>query len=186
MSTALMLIAGLALLVVGAEALVRGASKIAAAVGISPLVIGLTVVAFGTSAPELAVGVQAALAGSGDIALGNVIGSNIFNILGCLGIAGLVSDAGLPLAPSVMNFDMWVMVAVAVACLPVFLSGRGIARWEGAMFLFYYAAYAAYLILAAQSHDALGEYSQVMLGFVVPITIVTLVVSVARSGRPAA
>jgi cation:H+ antiporter len=78
------------------------------------------------------------------------------------------------------------MLAVAVACLPVFIAGRSIARWEGAMFLFYYAAYAAYLILAAQSHDALDEYSQIMLGFVVPITIVTLVVSVARPARPAA
>jgi cation:H+ antiporter len=129
---------------------------------------------------------MAALRKERDIAIGNIIGSNIFNILGCLGIAGLVSSSGLPLAPSVMNFDMWVMVAVAVACLPVFVAGRVIARWEGVMFLFYYAAYAAYLILAAQSHDALDEYSQVMLGFVVPITIVTLVVSVARPSPPAA
>ena len=182
----LLIAAGLALLVLGSDWLVDASVTFARIIGVSDLVIGLTIVAAGTSMPEVATSIMAAVRKERDIAIGNVIGSNIFNILGCLGIAGLVSGAGLPLAPSVMNFDLWVMVAVAVACLPVFLSGRAIARWEGAMFLFYYAAYAAYLILAAQSHDALGEYSQVMLGFVVPITIVTLVVSIARPSRPAA
>jgi cation:H+ antiporter len=75
----------------------------------------------------------------------------------------------------VLNFDIWVMIAVALACLPVFLSGREIARWEGGVFLLYYAAYVAYLILAAQQHDALGVFSSTMLGFVIPITVVTLV-----------
>jgi cation:H+ antiporter len=123
---------------------------------------------------------MAAIRKERDIAIGNVVGSNIFNILGCLGLAGVVSSTGLPLAPSVLNFDLWVMLAVAFACLPVFLTGRTIARWEGAVFVFYYIAYVAYLILAAQEHDALGAYSGVMLGFVVPITVVTLVVAVSR------
>mgnify|MGYP002717917268 CR=1 FL=1 len=87
------LIAGLVLLVAGAEVLVRGAAKLAAQFGIPPLVIGLTVVAFGTSAPETAVSVQAALNGSGDIAIGNVVGSNIFNILGIAGTTALVMAA---------------------------------------------------------------------------------------------
>lgn len=179
-STLLLFLAGAVLLIGGAELLVRGASRIAVAVGISPLVVGLTVVAFGTSAPELAVTVRSAYTGSADVALGNVVGSNIFNILGCLGLAGVVSSTGLPLAPSVLNFDLWVMLAVAFACLPVFLTGRTIARWEGAVFVFYYIAYVAYLILAAQEHDALGAFSGVMLGFVVPITVITLVVAVSR------
>ena len=180
----LLIAAGLVLLVLGSGWLVDASSAFARLIGVSDLVIGLTIVAAGTSMPELATSIMAALRNERDIAIGNIIGSNIFNILGCLGIAGLVSGSGLPLAPAVMNFDMWVMVAVAVACLPVFVAGRLIARWEGMIFVFYYAAYAAYLILAAQAHDALDEYSQVMLGFVVPITIVTLVVSVARPPRP--
>jgi len=81
---------GLALLVLGGELLVRGASRLAASLRISPLVIGLTVVAFGTSAPELAVSVQSALSGNADIALGNVVGSNIFNVLFILGVSALI------------------------------------------------------------------------------------------------
>jgi cation:H+ antiporter len=88
------------------------------------------------------------------------------------------------MAPSVLAFDIWVMLAVALACLPVFMTGREIARWEGGVFLGYYVAYVAYLILAAQQHDALQAFSGLMLGFVVPLTLVTLVVVVIR--RPAA
>ena len=88
--TLVLLLLGLVLLVGGAEALVRGASRLAAAVGISPLVIGLTVVAFGTSAPEMAVSVGAVLGGRTDIAVGNVVGSNVFNILLILGVSALI------------------------------------------------------------------------------------------------
>jgi len=79
-------------------------------------------------------------------------------------------------APAVLNFDLWVMLATALACLPVFISGREIARWEGGLFVAYYVAYVAYLILAAQQHDALPWFSGAMLGFVLPLTVVTLVV----------
>ena len=119
-----------------------------------------------------------------DSAVGTVVGRSTFNILGCLGLAGLVAGSeGLSVAPSLMAFDIWVMLAVALACLPIFLSGREIARWEGAVFLGYYAAYVSYLILAAQQHDALHTYSAVMLGFVIPLTVVTLVVSLIRPSR---
>jgi cation:H+ antiporter len=128
---------------------------------------------------------MAAVKGERDIAVGNVVGSNLFNILGCLGLSGLVAGSGgLAVPPSVLNFDIWVMIAVALACLPVFLSGREIARWEGALFLLYYAAYVAYLILAAQQHDALGVFSSTMLGFVIPITVVTLVAMTLRRPGP--
>ncbi|MDQ3206954.1 MAG: calcium/sodium antiporter [Pseudomonadota bacterium] len=176
----LLIVAGLALLVLGSSWLVDASIALARAIGVSDLVIGLTIVAAGTSMPEVATSVMAAVRKERDIAIGNVVGSNIFNILGCLGLAGVVSSTGLPLAPSVLNFDLWVMLAVAFACLPVFLTGRTIARWEGAVFVFYYVAYVAYLILAAQEHDALPSFSSVMLGFVVPITVITLVVSVSR------
>jgi cation:H+ antiporter len=91
-----------------------------------------------------------------------------------------VSPVGLDIAPAVLNFDVWVMIAVAVACLPVFLLGRRIGRRRGLLFLGYYAAYVVYLIMGAQQHDALGQFSAVMLSFVLPITIVTLVAMVIR------
>jgi cation:H+ antiporter len=171
----MLIMVGLGLLVLGAEWLVNSAVAFARAFGVSELVIGLTIIAAGTSLPEVATSILAALRGERDIAVGNVIGSNTFNILGCLGLAGLVSDAGLAIAPALLHFDLWVMVAVAVACLPVFLAGRRIGRVKGLLFLGYYAAYVAYLVLDARGHDALEEYSAIMLGFVVPITIVTLV-----------
>jgi cation:H+ antiporter len=109
-----------------------------------------------------------------------VVGSNTFNILGCLGASGLASGKGLTIAPAVMNFDIWVMLAVALACLPVFVAGREIGRGKGLLFLAYYFAYVAYLVLDARGHDLLPEYSSIMIGFVLPITIVTLVAMLIR------
>jgi cation:H+ antiporter len=177
--------AGLAALVFGSDWLVQAAVNFAKAMGVSDVVIGLTIVAAGTSMPEVATSIAAAIKGERDIAVGNVVGSNTFNILGCLGLSGVASgDVGLAVAPSLLAFDIWVMLAVALACLPIFLTGREIARWEGGLFVGYYVAYVAYLILAAKQHDALQAYSGVMLGFVVPLTVVTLVVVTIR--RPGA
>ena len=176
----LLVVAGLALLVLGSDWLVDAAVAFARAVGVSDLVIGLTIVAAGTSMPEVATSIMAAVRGERDIAVGNVIGSNTFNILGCLGISGVASPGGLGIAPGVLNFDLWVMLAVAIACLPVFLLGRQIGRRRGLLFLAYYAAYAAYLVMGAQQHDALDEFSAAMLSFVLPITVVSLVAMVVR------
>jgi cation:H+ antiporter len=176
----LLIVVGLALLVLGSNWLVDAAVAFARALGVSDLVIGLTIIAAGTSMPEVATSVMAAVRGERDIAVGNVIGSNTFNILGCLGISGVVSASGLGIAPAVLNFDLWVMLAVAIACLPVFLLRRQIGRRRGVMFLTFYAAYVAYLIMGAQQHDALDEFSAVMLSFVLPLTIVTLVAMVVR------
>ena len=172
---------GLAMLVQGSEWLVDAAVIFAKLLGVSDIVIGLTIVAAGTSMPEVATSIMAALKGERDIAVGNVIGSNTFNVLGGLGITGLITPTGILVPPSVINFDLWVMLAVCFACVPVFITGREIARWEGAVFLGYYTAYVAYLILAAQAHDALGAYSSVMMSFVIPITVVTLVAVMIRS-----
>ncbi len=181
-----LIVGGLALLVTGSDWLVDASIVFAKALGVSDVVIGLTIVAAGTSMPEVATSVMAAFKGERDIAVGNVVGSNTFNILGCLGLSGIAAgSAGLGVPASVMNFDIWVMLAVALACLPVFMTGREIARWEGGIFLLYYAAYVAYLILAAQQHDALGTFSAVMLGFVVPITLITLVVVMLRGPKGA-
>jgi cation:H+ antiporter len=172
---------GLTLLVLGSDWLVGAAVVFAKALGVSDVVIALTIVAAGTSMPEVATSIAAALKGERDIAVGNVVGSNIFNILGCLGISGVVAGgAGLVVAPSLLAFDIWVMLAVALACLPMFITGGEIARWEGGVFAGYYVAYVSYLILAAQEHEALGAFSSVMLSFVVPLTVITLVVSVVR------
>ncbi len=177
--------AGLAMLVLGSNALVESSVAFARALGISELVIGLTIVSIGTSLPEVATSITAALKGERDIAVGNVVGSNIFNILGCVGLAGVVAAGtgagGLPVPETALRFDLWVMLAVAFACLPVFLTGKEISRWEGGVFLAYYVAYTLYLLLAAQQHAALSVYSAAMLGFVLPLTVVTLVVSTVRS-----
>ena len=176
-----LILVGLVLLVLGSDWLVGAAVVFAKALGVSDVVIALTIVAAGTSMPEVATSITAALKGERDIAVGNVIGSNIFNILGCLGISGLVAGgAGLVVAPSLLAFDMWVMLAVALACLPMFITGGEIARWEGGVFAGYYVAYVTYLILAAQQHAVLATYSTVMLSFVVPLTLITLVVSLVR------
>ena len=177
----LLVAVGLAALVQGADWFVTAAVSVASAMGLSDVVIGLTIVAAGTSMPEVATSIMAAIRGERDIAIGNVVGSNVFNILGCLGATALIAPGGIPVAPSILNFDVWIMLAAALACLPVFLTGREIARWEGAVFVGYYVAYVAYLILAAQNHDVLPAFSRVMMTFVVPITIVTLVASLLRA-----
>jgi cation:H+ antiporter len=177
-----LVLVGLLMLVLGSNWLVAGATSLARAVGVSELVIGLTVIAAGTSLPELATSVLATVRGQRDIAVGNVVGSNIFNILAILGVSGIVGG-GLEVAPAAVVFDIPVMTAVAVACLPIFFSGHCITRWEGMLFLAYYAAYTTYLILAATAHDALPVFSRVMLGFVVPLTALTLVLASVRGWK---
>ena len=172
---------GLVLLVVGAGWLVDAAVAFARAFGVSDLVIGLTVVAVGTSMPEIATSIVAAIRGQRDIAVGNVVGSNVFNILAVLGAAGIAAGAGLPVSEAARNFDLWVMLAVAFACLPIMITGREIARWEGVIFLAYYAAYTAWLVLQAQQHASLPALSGIMLGYVMPLTVITVVVSIVRS-----
>ncbi len=176
----LLVAAGLAMLVAGAGWLVDAAVSFARAFGVSDLVIGLTIVAVGTSMPEIATSIVAAMRGQRDIAVGNVVGSNVFNIFAVLGVTGMVSAGGLPVSETARNFDLWVMLAVAFACLPILITGREIARWEGALFLGYYAAYTTWLVLQAQTHEALPAFSAVMLGYVMPLTVITLVVSLVR------
>lgn len=177
---ALLVGVGLVMLVFGARFLVDGAVLIAKYFAISELVIGLTVVAAGTSLPEVAASVVASIRGERDIAVGNVVGSNLFNILAVLGLSSLVSPTGIQVAPSALTFDIPVMIAVALACAPIFFTGHLIARWEGSVFLLYYAAYTVYLILNAKAHDSLPAFSAVMLEFVLPITLLTLAVAYAR------
>jgi len=139
-----LVVLGLVLLVAGADRFVLGAVDLARVFGLSEAVIGLTVVAIGTSLPELATSVVAALKGEGDIALGNVVGSNIFNVLGILGITGLVHP--IPLPPG-SGRDLLVMLGVAVLVLPLARSGLRLQRWEGAVLVSLYAGYIGWLMV---------------------------------------
>ncbi len=237
------MLAGLGLLVIGGELLVRGASALARAVGLPSLIIGLTVVAFGTSAPELAVGLKAGLGGQADLAFGNVVGSNcfnilfilgaqllgvselligltivaagtslpelatsvvasirrerdlavgnivgsnIFNLMAVLGASAAASPAGVAASRTALRFDVPVMMAVAMVCLPIFFTGGRISRWEGALLLGYYVAYVTYLVLGASHHESLPAFSAAMFFFVLPGTVLGIAVSVVcalRTGK---
>lgn len=183
MSQVALIVAGLVVLVVGSRLLLHGAVGSARLLGVSEAVIGLTIVAAGTSLPELTTSVLAGLRGERDIAVGNVVGSNLFNLLGVLGIAAVIAPGGVPAPAAVIAFDAWVMLAVALLCLPVFFTGPGIERWEGALFLLYYLAYSTWLILDATAHDALPAFSGVMLWGVLPLTLLTLAASLWRGRR---
>lgn len=166
--------AGLAMLALGADWLVEGASAIARAFGVSELVIGLTIVAAGTSAPEVATSAMAAVRGERDIAVGNAVGSNIFNILGVLGLSAALAPEGIAVSPAALRFDIPVMIAVAVAALPVFFTGYAINRWEGSLFLLLYGGYVLFLYLDAVQSRHLSTYTGVMLLFVLPLVALTL------------
>ncbi|MBX3436949.1 MAG: calcium/sodium antiporter, partial [Planctomycetaceae bacterium] len=176
-----LIVVGLVLLVLGAGWLVDGATAMARRLGVGELVIGLTIVAGGTSLPELATSIVAAIRGERDIAVGNVVGSNIFNILAVLGLSASISPQGIAVAEQALRFDIPVMIAVAAACLPIFFTGHLIARWEGGLFVAYYIAYTAALILIATQSDVLPLFRWTMNGFLLPLTTITLCVIAVRS-----
>jgi len=178
-----LVLGGLVLLVLGSRWLVDSAASLAQYLGVSELVVGLTIVAAGTSLPEVVTSVIAAIRGERDIAVGNVVGSNIFNIMGVLGFASLIAPTGIEVSTAVIGFDIPVMIAVALACLPIFFTGGVISRQEGVLLLGYYVAYTLYLVLAASHHDALPGFSAVMLYFVIPLTVVTMIIVALREIR---
>jgi cation:H+ antiporter len=174
---------GLGLLVLGSNWLVKGAIDIARLLGLSELIISLTIVAAGTSLPEVATSAIASFRGERDIAVGNIIGSNIFNILCVLGLSATVSPSGINVSPVALDFDIPVMLAVAVVCLPIFFSGFLITRTEGFMLIAYYVIYVSYLILSATHHDSLGLFNTVVMFFVIPATLLTLAFAVFQQFR---
>jgi cation:H+ antiporter len=178
-----LVLGGLVLLVLGSRWLVDSAVSFAQYLGVSELVVGLTIVAAGTSLPEVVTSVIAAIRGERDIAVGNVVGSNIFNIMGVLGFASIIAPTGIEVSTAVIGFDIPVMIAVALACLPIFFTEGVISRQEGVLLLGYYVAYTLYLVLAASHHDALPGFSTVMLWFVIPLTVVTMIIVALREIR---
>jgi cation:H+ antiporter len=154
----LIFLGGLVLLVIGANVLVRGASKLALSFGISPLVVGLTIVAFGTSAPEVAVSVGAVLDGKTDIAIGNVVGSNIFNVLFILGISALI-------APLVVNIQLIrqevpIMIGASLLLLALGLDGR-LSLFDGGILFVLLVSYTVFLVVQSrrETQAAKDEYA---------------------------
>lgn len=145
--TIVLSVGGLLLLIAGSQLFVTGAVRVASALGISDTVIGLTLVALGTSLPELTISVIAALRKHADVAIGNILGSNIFNLLGILGVAGLVRP--LPISVQILHIDQWVMLATAALILLFLYTGRRLSRAEGAVLL---ACYGAYLMTMVWLH----------------------------------
>ncbi len=178
----ILILVGLGLLVLGSNLLVDSAVKIAAALGVSELVIGLTIVAAGTSLPEVATSVIAALKGESDIAVGNAVGSNIFNLLGVLGIAALAAPGGITAAGRILQFDMPVMVFVALVTLPVFYIDSRISRMEGGLLLTYYITYIMYVTLRA-ANSPLMPAVQLFASIFIPVTFIALVIVAGRSAK---
>jgi len=173
--------AGLVLLTAGSHWFVRGAVELALVLGVDKVVVGLTVVALGTSLPELATSLVAALRGERDVAVGNVVGSNVFNILSVLGLAALAAPAGgLPVTEGLLHADIPFMFALAVICLPVVFTGGGVSRWEGGILVFSYVAYIGFLVLSATAPRAVSDYEAVLLFLVGPVIVVALAVSLLR------
>jgi cation:H+ antiporter len=150
----LFVLGGLGILVIGSQLLVNSATKIAESFGVSELVIGLTIVAIGTSLPELATSVMASIRGERDIAVGNVIGSNLFNIMLVLGVSSVVSSNGVAVQESAIRLDIPVMIGATIALLPICWNGFQIKRWEGFVLVSFYLLYVLYLLLDTNDHSA--------------------------------
>ncbi len=174
---------GLLLLVFGCEWFVGGAVQIARNVGLSETVIGLTILAAGTSLPELVTSVVATLRNERDIAVGNVIGSNLFNVLGVLGAAAVFSSPGIQVAASMFQRDLPVMVGTALICLPIFASYGVISRWEGLMLLGFYVLYTVYLILSTTGNPLAQQVGQFAIYVALPVALIVLTVTFVRSSR---
>jgi cation:H+ antiporter len=175
------ILTGLGVLVLGAGWLVDGAVRTALSLGVSDAVVGLTIVAAGTSLPEVAASVIATIRGQRDLAIGNVVGSNIANILAILGVSSLVTPGGLSLADSMLRIDIPVMIAVAVVCLPVFYTGYLIRRWEGAVLLAAYVGYTTWLVFDATAQPASTALGQALAWVFAPVVLATFAVTGARA-----
>ena len=171
---------GLSLLLVlvsldGRISVFDGMLLLATGLGVSSLVIGLTVVALGTSLPELATSIIAIRRGERDMAVGNIVGSNLFNIGLVLGLPAVIFGQGIPVPSAAIALDLPLMLAAAVALLPIAFTGFIIARWEGVMFVALYAAYTLYLVLASTEHDSAQGFTIIMLWFILPLLAVTII-----------
>jgi cation:H+ antiporter len=179
----LLVIVGLALLVLGARWLVQSAVEIATLFGVNEAVIGLTIVAAGTSLPEVVTSVVATVRGERDIAVGNVVGSNIFNILCVLGISGLVSPTPLLAGEQMALLDIPVMLGVAVLCVPLFFAGSTLTRRDGGLFLVLYVVYVWYLIAVALTQPYLATLQKGIVYGLLPLVLLYVAFSLWQTRR---
>lgn len=179
----LMIIVGLAMLVFAGRLLLGAAVVVATDLGFSERVIGLTVVAVGTSLPELATSLIAALRGQRDIAVGNVIGANLFNLLGVLGLTALIAPMPLSVSPNALDFDLPVMLGVAALCLPVFYSGYRVTRVEGLLLLGLYLVYGLHVVSFTTGMPLAGKLERLMLFYVLPPLLAYLLFTSVRAWR---
>ena len=179
----LMIVGGLGMLVFAGHLLLGAAVVVATDLGFSERVIGLTVVAVGTSLPELATSLIAALRGPRDIAVGNVIGANLFNLLGVLGFTALIAPTPLSVSPNALDFDLPVMLGVALLCLPVFYSGYRVTRAEGLLLLGLYLAYGLHVVSFTTGMPLAGKLERLMLFYVLPTLLTFLFFTSVRAWR---
>ena len=160
--------AGVGLLSIGSQLIVSGAVAISTGLGVSNLVVGLTVVAIGTSFPELATSLSALRRGEGDIALGNIVGSNIFNIGLVLGLPAIIFPGGIRVPRDAITMDLPILLAAVVLLTAFAFTGLVIARWEGALFFVLYLVYVSYLVLDSIGSEAAPIIGSIMVWFVLP------------------
>lgn len=178
-----MMAVGLAMLVLGSHLLVGAASEIALNMGVSDRVIGLTLIAVGTSLPALAISLIAALRGERDIAVANVIGSCLFNLLGVLGLTTLMADGPLSISPNALEFDLPVVLGVAALCWPLFYSGLRITRFEGLLLLALYAVYGLHIIGFTTGMPLAIRLERLLLHYGLPVLAIPVLVGMARAWR---
>lgn len=178
-----LMLAALLLLGLAGHLLLGAAVTLATELGLSERIIGLTIIAVSTSLPQLATSLIAAFRGQREIAVGNVIGSNVFNLLGVLGVTALVAPAPLSVSPNALAFDLPVMLAVAALCLPVFYTGYRVTRGEGLLFLGLYLAYGLHVVSFTTGMPLAGKLEHLMLFFVLPALLLFLLLSTLRAWR---
>jgi cation:H+ antiporter len=176
----LLILASFLILALGAEGLVRGGAAVGLRFGLNPLVVGLTIVAFGTSAPELAVSIKAALSGAGDIAVGNVVGSNLFNVAVILGLAALVRP--LSVQTRVVRLEMPLMLGASLLFVFLLGAGKGLARWEAGLLFAGIVAYTIHQLRAARHEPDPGIGDSAIDALAVPKKPVALWLALAMVG----
>lgn len=178
-----MMIGGLLLMIYGSHFLVSAATVIAQDLGLSERVIGLTVIGIATSLPALMTSLIAAMRGERDIAVGNVIGSNLFNLLGVLGATALISPEPLSISPNALVFDLPVMVAAAALTLPLFYSGYRVTRIEGLLLLALYVVYGLHIVSFTTGMPLADRLENLMIHYVLPVLAIGVAYSTFRAWR---
>lgn len=147
------------------------------------MVIGLTIIAIGTSLPELATSIIAGIRNHRDIAVGNVVGSNIFNILLVLGFCAAIAPDGVKVEPIALNFDIPLMVTISLMCLPIFISGYQITRWEGLLLFSYYIVYVWHLYQSQGLDRSDSIFTEPLIYWLLPLLVIAAFSMLVQLGK---